>query len=248
MQGRDVTEQVAGEERTLAYQQRLKELAAELIATEERERHELAVALHDYVSQPLAVTRMALQSVAADQVAPSVDLLRALSLVDEATRETRGLTTELAPQILYELGLQAALHSLAEEMNVRYGLLVEVNGTLDDTGIGELERAALYRATREVLLNVVKHAHVRHAQLSMTESREEICVIVSDQGTGFAAEDLEERQGGYGLFSIRERLPLLGGHMILESEPSKGTMVYFSVRRSEPLPLDSEPARLDPPA
>jgi CheY-like chemotaxis protein len=102
---------------------------------------------------------------------------------------------------------------------------VEANDELD---LDRAVRATLFQGVRELLFNTVKHAGVKTAnlQLWLSEDKDVVFVEVSDAGIGFDPVEVRSREGangGYGLFSIRERLELLGGGMEVESSPGSGS-------------------------
>ncbi len=109
---------------------------------------------------------------------------------------------------------------------------------------GEDLRILLFEAARELLFNVMKHAHTSSARISMTAPKDEIILVVSDEGSGVNAARLKEERAmasGFGLFSIRERLELLGGRLLLDGAPGRGTRVTITVpfRRPDPSALES---------
>ena len=89
----------------------------------------------------------------------------------------------------------------------------------------------LFQSVRELLFNVRKHAGVDRAVVRLTEEAEHLVIHVRDEGRGFVIEEVAtlKSQGGFGLFSIRERLRLLGGHLEIRSQPGKGTHIEVHV-------------------
>jgi len=94
--------------------------------------------------------------------------------------------------------------------------------------VGALVGGFLFQAVRELLWNVVKHARTTEATLSVSSDDKAVYVVIEDNGVGFKrskGNPLPTEQGGYGLFSIAERIDLLGGRLELETAPRKGTRV-----------------------
>jgi PAS domain S-box-containing protein len=237
---RDITERKAAEAQILAYQQQLCAAAAELSLAEERERRRIALSLHDGMGQLLAVARMKLDSLTnyadktrIDEVLPEVQKLLA-----ESIRMTRSLTSELSPPILYEQGLEPALEWLAKAVEKEHHL--EVSFVNDDKPktVPEDIRILLFRATRELLFNVVKHAKAHSACIAINRSeKNELCLSVLDDGIGYEVDGdptLNGRAHGYGLFSIHDRLRRIGGQITIDSTPGNGTCVSLEV------PLNTE--------
>jgi PAS domain S-box-containing protein len=230
VQAKDITKQTEAEADLQRHEERLRALKADLVSKEERARMDLSRAFHDNIGQPLAMARLALQGWAAESEVPHEDLERALRLLDSAIGETRQLTMELVPRALHDFGTATAVFRLAEDLEPSYGLHVHVEGGLDDVGVSEEARAVLVRSVREILINVAKHAGVNEARVTLSHSLDEIRVEVEDDGVGFdpGSQTLGET---FGLFSIYERLPLLGGSMTIHSAPGKGTRVTLKVAR-----------------
>ena len=130
--------------------------------------------------------------------------------------------------MLYELGLVAGLAWLSEEMRSRYNLDVSLE---DDGQPKPLDTAVctiLFRAVRELLINVSKHAEVSSASISATVCDDHIDLAVTDGGVGFDAETTRAKSPGFGILSIRERLFYIGGNSRIESTPGRGTRVLLS--------------------
>ena len=212
------------EERLLEYQAQLRSLASELTLTEERERRRLATDLHDRIGQTLAVSKIKLgalgTSAASTDFAGPLDEVR--ELIDQTIQDTRSLTFELSLPVLYELGFKAAMEWLAEQIQEQHGVRVELESEgqvrLSDEGL----RVLLFRAVQELLVNVVKHAQAHTAKVSVREDGDSIRIEVEDDGIGFEPSKAG-RNGGFGFFSVRERLRFLGGDFDVESEPGRGT-------------------------
>jgi len=204
----------------------LKALASELTMAEQRERQRLAQTLHDGLQQTLVGAKIRLEMVAISKD-PDVwgEVARIGELIAESIRTSRLLTTELSPPILYAGGLVPALEDLVRWMRDRHRLIVNLNILGPVQNPEQALAVTLYQATRELLFNVVKHAQVGTASVEATEVEDQIQITVSDDGIGFDPSSLGAkgfRRGGFGLFSIRERLGLLGGTLQVQSAPGQG--------------------------
>ena len=205
----------------------LRRLAAEVSLAEERERRRIAEDLHDHLGQALALMKIRLQSLRGDAMFGGHDaaLEELVSLSDQAIRYTRGLTFELSPPILYELGLGPALEWLGEDTARRHGLRVKVRQRSRDPLPDDL-KVTLWKSARELLHNVVKHAQAKSVEVTL-EIRDGIVTLeVADDGRG--CDPAQARLGSgaqFGLFAIEERLRQLGGSMELDSAPGRGMRV-----------------------
>lgn len=228
----ETLEQRVAERTALAEQQaeQLRELASALTLTEQRERRRLAQLLHDHLQQLLVAARMnvsALRGRVGD-AGHRAALEQIGRLIDESVEASRSLTVELSPPILYESGLDGALAWLGRWMQEKHGLHVEIVSDSPVEGIPEEVRLLLFEAVRELLFNIVKHAGVDAARVETTVPDDRIQVVVSDRGAGFDPQSTDEEglsRKGFGLFSVAQRLELLGGGLRIDSTPGSGTRV-----------------------
>ena len=221
----------------------LRDLTARLSLVEERERRRISEELHERIGHGLAEIGIKLDTLKAQyrpswKNRPLVKETRAL--VTRAMEDARSLIFEISPPVLYDLGLADALEWLAEEMAKRYGLKTAFKGDFMDTFLPEDLRVFLFQAARELLFNSHKHAGDTQAEISIVYENGNIQLMVKDNGRGFKPENQPDRKfetKGFGLFSIRERVTLLGGQMDIQSAPRKGTCVSIVI------PLESTARR-----
>jgi PAS domain S-box-containing protein len=216
----------------------LRVLAAELTFTEQRERRRLAQSLHDHLQQLLVALRLKMDQMRARNAGDMGSLIdEADDLLEQSIQASRDLTVDLSPPVLYEAGLVPALEWLARQMKTQHGLEVDVMADRDAGPESDEIGIFLFHAVRELLFNIVKHAGVSRASLSLRRSDGHVEVVVTDGGHGFDPKKAgTSPSGGFGLFSIRERLELLGGHMDVRSAPGHGTRVVLiaPVRHQRP--------------
>jgi light-regulated signal transduction histidine kinase (bacteriophytochrome) len=233
---RAMTEEL--ERRVRERTEQLRALAADLEAVEERERRQIARDLHDDFGQTLAAARIRLTSLCNDKRAEIRRTANEVgTLLDRANSAIRSVAAQLAPDVLHELGLPAALDWLGEEIERTFELKVQIVDDGLPKPLAQEARSILYRAVRELLINVAKHARTDAASVECGCSEGRIVVRVADRGVGYDAATPPPSAGprGLGLISVRERLSLIGGTMELHSEPGVGTVA----RLTAPL-LDAE--------
>lgn len=220
------------EDRVQRRTRELSTLLAELSAAEERERRNISVELHDGPGQLL--TLAGLKLAALDRKALASECVLALDevggLIAEVDKLLRSLIFQVSPPVLYELGLVAAVRWLADEMRATYGLVVEVT---DDGRLAALDtnfQVVLFRAVRELLINVAKHAMVGTATVHLRRHASQIEITVGDAGVGFDALPAERKSArrGFGLGSVHERLSFLGGSFHVDSIPGDGTVAVLT--------------------
>ena len=201
---------------------RLRQLALEVSLIEERERKRLAGELHDSPMQKLALAQMQIASAAKCRDGESDALLESsLELMREALEELRSLQFELSPPCLYQEGLVPALAWLASYATRRFGVAFSF---APPRALPTLDRnlaIVLFQCARELIYNVAKHGRASAGRIEFEVLDNTVRLAISDDGQGFPS-DAATRQpgagGGYGLFGIRERLALLGGDLVIESD------------------------------
>jgi len=208
-------------------EEQLRAAVSEATLAEERERRKLAVDLHDGVGQLLALASMKLgalrTSVEIYGLDPEVRELE--QIVIEVQRRARSLVFQLSPPTLHDVGLVAAAHSLAEDMQARFGLHVTLEEGGERQKLDEITRITLFRTLSELLVNVAKHGETEDADVRFAWQDRHVEIIIEDSGVGF---DAGAPTSGYGLFSIRERLARLGGDAEIESSPGQGTRIVLT--------------------
>ena len=228
----DITERRLAEHAIREYQQRLQAMAFDAARTEERERRRIAVDLHDRIGQSLALAQIKLTSVRdALTGAPRAAVDEAVRLLEQSDADTRTLTFELSPPVLYDLGLKAALAWLAEDVEKRHGIHIDVVDDDAPKPLDETSRALVFRAVRELVMNVTKHAKTAAARISLRRVNDHVDIAVEDSGVGFdtAAKSVSSATGGFGLISVREQIERLGGTMAIDSAPKHGTRINVCV-------------------
>jgi len=213
------------------YQQRLRSISSEMMAMEERQRRQIAIDLHDRIGQSLSVSRMALDSIleAEDIAEVRRQVVRVSDILEQTLQDTRTLTFELCPPVLHELGLGAALEWLSEVMAERYSLDVEVQCPPILPVMNSPLLSLVFRSTRELLMNVVRHARTDRARVDVWREEDGLRIRVQDWGEGMAKDVMEIDSHGFGLFSIQERVINLGGSMEIDSAPGRGTTITLVV-------------------
>ena len=210
----------------LDYQERLRSLASELSLAEERERRRIATDVHDNISQTLAFCTMKLSLLlkSAGGAESARPLQEIYDCMQEIATETRSLTFELSPPELYDFGLEAALRGLAERMSKEHGIPIFFTDDEKKKDIERDMRVELFRMVRELIINALKHAKADSVKINISRNGKAVQILVQDDGVGFDTKILENsHSGGYGLFSIKERLEYMGGHFEVESRKGQGS-------------------------
>ncbi len=227
----DITIRKRQEREIQEHQLQLASLTEELLFAEERERHRLAVMLHDSIGQSLAFSRRelgVLQKRVPPEMIETIDNIK--EQIDLAIHQTRDLTFELSPTTLHTFGLEAAIEELGDQFARHEGFRFHFDATAEKLPLTEQIKTLLYRAARELLMNIAKHADAHNVSVQINRTDNSIRIRVADDGQGFdvsAMKDVTGEKQGFGIFSIRERLTNVGGSFHIASEPGKGTEIVL---------------------
>lgn len=228
----DISEQKRTEDRLRVARKKLRAMASEIVLADERSRQHLAADLHDTVIQSMGAAKMRSQLIQ-DEVPERVlsDFRELQDLLSQSIAQARLIMAEMSPPVLNELGFIPALEWLTEQTENQHG--IKTDFSIDGfTPLKHEIQVLLFQATRELLMNVVKHAGAGKALIKVSARDQKMRIEVIDDGRGFDALQAfrtDVSSGGFGLFSIRERIRHFGGHLAIQSEKGKGTRIVMTI-------------------
>ena len=209
----------------------LRGFSAGLMVAQERERRNLALELHDDITQRLSLLELGMESLErtppkANELKRTIETLR--EQVSALSERMRHVAHELHPSMLDDLGLVPALETLVREVNN----LQKVEVTFQHDNVpGKVDgdvALCLYRVAQEALHNVLQHSAAKAAQVILKGTDQNtVKLVVADSGSGFILDGAMSR--GLGLRSMEERVRFMGGSFRIESKPGKGTEVIAIV-------------------
>lgn len=228
----DITEQKKAENQIILSRQKLRTLAAKMEMIEEQERRRIASDLHDSVGQILAFATRELKFLRKKMPAEYGDaLIEVAEQLDKAVDQTRTLSFDLSPSILYDIGFEVAVEDLVEKFAKKRGIKCRL--IIDDKTkpLTIPAKVLLYRSIRELLMNIAKHAEAKNVKVSLIRSDNNIQVTVEDDGKGFDMQEAEssEKSKGFGLFHIRERIEHSDGKFEMKSIKEQGTKITIKL-------------------
>ena len=199
-----------------------RRLVAESMQADERTNRELAEHLHDGPLQVLLAARLELDEVRERHPDPGLDMVYAA--LNETAAGLRSTVTALHPQVLAQLGLTPGIRELVRQHQGRGGFTIDAE--LEDVD-RPASQALLYRAARELLANISKHAGASAVTIRLFREGDRIVLTVADDGTGFEPTIVDQRvaEGHIGLASLQARFDAMGGAMTIDSTIGHGTVV-----------------------
>jgi two-component system NarL family sensor kinase len=203
-----------------------RQLVSESTRADDLRNAELAEHLHDGPLQILLAARLELDEIRERIPDPGLDRVHAA--LQETAVGLRSTVTALHPQVLAQLGLTPAVQELLRQYDTRPDITVRAD--LQDVGHPE-GQALLYRAARELLANINKHAGASTISVGLFRSGDRVVLTVADDGKGFDPSTVAQSvaEGHIGLASLQVRIEAMGGSMAISSEAGYGTQVRVTL-------------------
>lgn len=212
----------------------LHKLVAELAVAEERERRRISDGIHDDVSQTLIASKIELTRLYDGAKEGDIAAIGSAveAHIDRVISRLRTLTFELVSPVLRQFGLAAAVEELCEKTEQEFDLAVSFENDPHPKPLAPEVEMILYRAASELLHNIIKHARAQKVRVALTRTGDTLQLTVEDDGVGFDNTRPPEGftpGGGYGLFTIRERLQHLRGRLHIEQATPQGSRIILTV-------------------
>jgi len=215
------------------YQEKLKKLNSELLLTEEKERKTIAGFLHDGIGQTLSIAHIQLTSLQNKEIDETIKktISDSSNLIDSAIKETRLLTYDLSPPILYELGLLPAIKWKLNQVKIESGISIKFINAAKSINLNANSSILAYRIFCELLINIEKHAEASMIIVEIAKVNKMYEISVTDNGKGIdnGTTNKNGLHEGYGLFSINERIESINGSFVLKSNKGEGTKAIIKI-------------------
>ena len=219
--------------------ERYRKLARQTLLAREAERKRIARELHDETSQSLTALTLNLQAlVIIAEMSDSQEaefiakLKKAQSLSVQISKEVSRLINDLRPTLLDTLGMVPAIRHHAETTLYPLGISMVMECEGDVEALPMEVEVGLFRVAQGVIGNVVKHAEAKNVSINLECKANDLRLCISDDGKGFnvaAITEIDDSGRGRGLFSMKERVIMLGGRCSIVSMPGQGTTVTIGL-------------------
>ena len=215
-------------------QEALSSVDWRLVDAEERERARIARDLHDDVSQRMALLMVKFQQFKAGVPNPTVEVQSTLDdllqEIDELSTDIQALAQSMHSPRLEYLGLVKTMEGFCEEFGQQHSVEIDFNGHGHEvpSSLPLDVSLSLYRVLQEALRNAAKHSRTRRFDVDLFETSDAIHLTVRDSGLGFNT-DAAMRSSGLGLISMRERIKLVKGEFLVDSQIKGGTTIHAKV-------------------
>lgn len=225
-------------------QDQLRLLSRQLLSAQEEERKKISRELHDVIAQTLTGINVRLATLKTNATVDVKELERKIrdtqQLVQESVEIVQRFARELRPTVLDDVGLIPALHALMKTFREQTGIRVSLSAFAAVEELIGKRRTVLFRIAQEALTNIARHAQASETEVSIQQRNGTIRMTVKDDGKGFSAERMlhAKKRKRLGLLGMSERLEMIGGTLIVESVPGKGTAIIAQI----PLANSTPPA------
>lgn len=201
----------------------LQVLMTKIIDVQEDERKYLSRELHDGVGQDLYSHLITINRLKSEVSHPLLNTLEqeAMKIIEDV----RGLSWELRPSVLDDLGLVPAIRSYLKRYTDHHDINIHFDCSLN-TRLDTNNEITVYRIIQEALTNVHKYAKVKEAKVVIREIYSVVRIMIEDKGVGFDSKKIIR---GVGLSSMEERAKAVGGDLIIQSDVGVGTKVIVEI-------------------
>ncbi|AUC21779.1 hypothetical protein BTO15_06505 [Polaribacter sejongensis] len=236
---RDITQWVLAKQEIEEYQSSLQKLTTEMTLIEEKQKKEIATNIHDHLSQSLVISKMKINELKKRPQLKLIDedLKFIETHISEALENSRKITYELSPPVLYQLGIIEALSWLFDNVETTHKIACVVNSNVDNINLDEVKSILLYRSIQEVLTNAIKYADASLITLDLDKNKFGLDIFITDNGVGFDTSilnSLHNHSGsGFGLFTVQERIKNIQGKFTIKSKINMGTTVKIFIPLSK---------------
>jgi PAS domain S-box-containing protein len=226
--GHDLTEEKKNEARI---EKLRKERTIAVHEAQELERLRISRDLHDGLGQLLTGISYSVQKIGEGNTYDQDFAERLQYQVDTAIHEAKNLAHNLAPIVLKDFGLPAAIENLVQRTNQLQKTRFIFNSYSFSDRIDVKLEKALFRICQEAVNNIIKHSGAAEASIELYRVEDMIVLVVEDDGKGFDTAMLDQKEGikGLGLISIQERVESFDGDFALSSKPGGGSEIVIEI-------------------
>jgi signal transduction histidine kinase len=232
---RNITRWVLAKQEIQEYQTSLQKMTVEITLIEEEQKKEIASNIHDHLSQSLVISKMRINELKKNPALKMIeeDLKFIESHISEALDNSRKITYELSPPVLYQLGIIDALDWLLEKVEQNHKIRCRINSNISSLKLDDAKSILLYRSIQEVINNTIKYANATLLTLDLNKNNLGLDILITDNGVGFDTTVLNNHRNhtgsGFGLFTVQERIRNIQGKFTIVSKINLGTTVKFFI-------------------
>lgn len=209
----------------------VKLLNEQLISMEEKERKSIASDIHDSIAQNLALAMLKISSIKEDVVPLNIENLSKIQhYIEQSVKDVRSIMNQLTLTFLEKSDISIAIGKLIEELSTHYdGKMTYFNHLKKQPVLDETTEIFLYRATGELVTNIIKHSKSKNAGIRLLSTDKILTLEIEDDGVGFQMQEMKHKMHGYGVSTMKKRIQNLDGNMEILSKPGQGSVIRLFV-------------------
>lgn len=215
---------VREQKKVLKWQQ--ARIAAE-INTLENERKRIAGDLHDELGPILSAIKLQINHLEVEDETETAILEKSSLQIDSVIQRFREISYDLLPNTLVRKGFIKATEEYIGKLKILHPL--NINFTADDISLSADREVNLYRVLQEIIQNTIKHARATILNISIKKKEKTILLVTKDDGIGFNYTEKSQLAKGVGLLSLQSRAELLGGQLVVNTQPGSGTSFEIEI-------------------
>jgi signal transduction histidine kinase len=230
---KDITEIKLAEMEIEEKYKKFKGLATHFKTSIEEDRKYLAVELHEELAQLATVVKMDIEGIKINESdlseVSTKRLDHALGVTTLLINTIRRISFSISPNMIEDIGLSETLKWHCKEFTLLNGIPCSFEGAIDELQLTQEIKLDFFRVCQEALTNVMYHAEAKNVIVRLEETNDKFSLTIIDDGKGF---EINQHKQAPGIKSMRERATFINGHISIQSEKGKGTMVNVSVKKS----------------
>lgn len=195
-----------------------EKFSQELLVLQENERRRISKDLHDGIGQQLLVIKNRLMLAGDDDTK---------NMVNHTIEEVRGISRDLYPFQLQELGITKAIEYTIDQIDENTTLFISAEIDNIDNIFSKEEEVNIYRIIQESLSNILKHAQAEAGKISIRKFEKNVIISIKDNGNGFDFNEKYKNSKSLGLKTLLERTKVLKGQMKVTTKKDSGTVLEF---------------------
>ena len=240
-------------EQSRELQEQLRQLSRQLLWAQEEERKKISRELHDEIAQTLTGINVRLAALMTETSVNTQGLQLKIAqtqrMVEKSVDIVHRFARDLRPTVLDDLGLIPALHSFVKAFSKQTHVHVRLTVSAGLDQLNNAHRTVLYRVVQEALTNVGRHAHASQVEVAIQRRPCLVSLMIHDNGKSFEVRRVLHAKSNQrlGLLGMRERIEMIGGQLVIDSAPGKGTTIRaeipFAKRRKSRTPEPDSPTK-----
>jgi len=223
---KDINERKQKEEEIKNSLEKLHQLSKHVEKVRENERLVISRELHDDLGQALTAVKIDLTMIKKsinNDLKTIEKIEKVINLVGNTIKTVQKITSQLRPEVLEDLGIEAAIEWYTKEFSERTGIKV-IFDIVDEISLYSDDALIVFRIMQESLTNISRHANANNVEIGLYKENDYVCLSIKDDGIGISENALNSKKS-FGIIGMMERAASLGGSLNIYKNNDKGTIV-----------------------